>query len=212
LVVERKRLVPGRAGTNTVRCRDRRAIRRLETTRPPLHSHLTERTETMKFSSACKIHKACAKAGSRYAMNHVRFEGGNLIATDGRMLAIVPVEDAEEDAEGFIPKEAFNDACKVRPEARIDANGTVEVHTRLGRVSMARPEEGEFPRFEAIMRDTATDAASVTLNDRMLWDLAQALGAGDENNCVTLSIRDKTSPVIVETRNGSGAIMPVAKG
>ena len=53
----------------------------------------------MKFDKTHQIHKAAAKEKSRFAFNLVRFnrDESRLEATDGKILAVVPVDDVQPE-------------------------------------------------------------------------------------------------------------------
>lgn len=96
--------------------------------------------------------KAMAKEAGRYAMHYVRFErvspvtnGPALVATNGRILALVPVEAEEHDADGWISAEALKEARKRGKKgrhlngARLVANGALAVYDRPSTALPERP-------------------------------------------------------------------------
>jgi hypothetical protein len=170
----------------------------------------------MQFDRKCKLEKAVAKSEGRYAMRHTllakRGDEHVLVATDGRILAVVGVEVEEGDAIGLIPVEAVKGAAKGGQSfmpAQIHANGSAVYTDKAGaQVTMARPE-GEFPRWESIMPAPQADDIVIALNPDLLKALADAIGA---DGCVQLRIRavgGKCMPIAVKGGKGEGAIMPI---
>lgn len=157
----------------------------------------------MMFS---KVHKGLAKlvasdkpgagraAGMYPAMAHLRLERssvpgadegtGSLVATDGRMLAALPVELHDADADGAVTVEAFQAACKqggmgrAWDLVRMEANGSLKLASGA---SFPRPEDQGYPEWRRILPNLpelgARDTVSVCLNPDLLAKLAAA-GAG----------------------------------
>lgn len=181
-----------------------------------------------------EVAKVPPKQPGRYAMQHLHLnvERKTLTATDGRVLAIVPVQPDEHDATGLVPVDAIKAAFKAPPahlrkqdQARVEANGCVVAHVEGGRLESVRPD-GEFPRYEAVIdRDTfgASDTLKIGLNAKLLYALAQALGA--EEGAITLHIKPEKNhsnawgegrkylhPIGVKAHNSPdaiGCIMPI---
>lgn len=153
------------------------------------------------------ILKVCPKQASRYAMNHLHLDAtrresgsgearGTLYATDGRILASVPVTLGDEDVSGFVTVDALAHASKVPVggrrslSAHVSANGVLK--TVDGR-TFPRPTEGEFPRVQAVL-DTLPELGgegtfSVTLDPELLATLAGAVGASKDSRGVTLTFK-----------------------
>jgi len=143
----------------------------------------------MKFHKSCKIHKAAAKDAGRYAMHHVRLErdyaGARLIATDGRILAVLPVQDAEQDDDGFLSSESIAEAVK-KPSKKNDtatilANGSIRAcAVEAGPVvEFERPSnDHEFPKWRAVVPE-GEPTVRICLNPSYLATVAHAIGAGD---------------------------------
>lgn len=147
-----------------------------------------------------EVVKVPPKQPGRYAMQHLHLnvERKTLTATDGRVLAIVPVQLDEHDATGLVPVDALKAAFKTPPanlrkqdQARVEANGCVVAHIEGGKLESVRPG-GDFPRYEAVIdRDLfgASDTLKIGLNANLLFALAQALGA--EDGAVTLYVKPR---------------------
>lgn len=131
----------------------------------------------MKIDKSSKIEQAVAKESSRYAFNapYYDHEAHAMIATDGRILAVVPVLDDDDDVTGLIPVDAIKVARKGRLTNPIRANGTIDL---LG-VSYTRPE-GRFPAWRDVIpkiSDIETDNVKLRIDARLLYNLSQALGS-----------------------------------
>lgn len=162
----------------------------------------------MRFPKQCKIHKAAG----RYAMNGLKLErlrggkGALLIATDGRMLAVLPVEDADADSPGILPAEVVKEACKGK---RSEPANVVSNGSSAGAFE-ARPIEGEFPRWRQVLPEGEPEHELV-FNPGQLATLAEALGT----ELVRLSVYGQCKPALVrpvgsgaECKEALGVIMP----
>ena len=143
----------------------------------------------MKIDRRSRIEKAAGEEG-RYALQAVQLAGDVVAATDGRILAVVPIEREEGDVDGLIGADVFRKArptgsrsayTVVRPNGSIvyspkgkDADGTVAV---------LRPD-GAFPKWGEVVPDNK--GLRVSLNAELLHNLAQALG----DDIVTLTFAE----------------------
>lgn len=159
----------------------------------------------MKLNRLCKIHKCVADDQGRYAMNHAKLEidadgKARLVATDGRMLAVVPVTETEADTAGFVSPEVIAEALKGSgdAEAEIVANGSLRVQTKRGRLEFDRPPEGaeygrEFPRWRQVV-PKGDVVHRIALNPQYLLAVAEAIGSGSS---VVLEWRENGAPLVV---------------
>ncbi len=164
----------------------------------------------MRFDKRSKIEKAASSEDFPYASTSVRFEPdkSRLIATDGRILAIVPCEPEPDDAAGQIQPQAFATARKLTPrhsEPRIGANSKIEF---VDGSTLPRLEDVRFPEVDGVV---PTGKASVTfgLNVALLSRLAAALGT----ETVRIEFVDDGLPLRVSPIEGvpgaRGLIMPL---
>ena len=170
----------------------------------------------MKIQKDCKIELAVSKDAARESLAHPWFDGKRVIATDGKIMAIVPVEaeDSPRDRPGYVPcgvlKEA-RAASRNDSHCRIGINGSIVFPTRQGVCRIPRIKGLKFPDWEKVIPNMkGRKKHIVTLNPKLLWQLAQAVG-GDE--VLTLEF-DKSDPhaVIKVTSSNSkawGIIMPI---
>ena len=177
----------------------------------------------MQFEKARKIECCTAKEAGRFAMNHLYFykraapvDGRPaLVATDGRILVVVPVTDAEWDVEGLIPTDCVKAAAKAarRGEVVVHApNGQVKVLTRDGMVSTLRPDEGEYPDVWSTFPGGTRGWHRFGIDAEQLLKVQRGMGA----KTVVISVKpgkDSRTPYVVEPRGGCeggiGLVMPV---
>lgn len=178
--------------------------------------------KTLKLLKANKVESAVSKDGTRTAINHPFIRDGRLIATDGRILASVPIEGLEPEAQAELegkklPIEALKAARKV--------GGTREENSRLnltddnrcevaGGASFPLPEQlPEAPFLGAILparkHPDEEDAFAVTLDVALITRLSEALGDQNITFIFTKGDAMKMVTMLPESRNGAfGLIMP----
>lgn len=167
----------------------------------------------MQIPKECKIEKACDPKARRYpGMRHARLVGDNLVASDGRVIAVVPVIERDEgDTDGYISVEALAAARKASGhwrgrDAVVLANSELTVPG--AGVKMLRPKESEYPNWAAVLPDKGRGKLRIGLNAKLLHNLADALGS----EVLWLEISEPGNVVRVDGQRGAyGAIMPVVK-
>lgn len=162
----------------------------------------------MKLSKSVKIELAASTDDTRHVLKEpyldIRQEGevrvGKLVATDGRIIAIVPVELDEHDSEGWVSADVLKTARKEAPKSGMDrdkaivtCNGKAELPSgiTMPRSSIDMMETNSeglaanvYPNWRevtTVLTDEATQAADGTCVDvaidvSLLWKLAQAMG------------------------------------
>lgn len=181
----------------------------------------------MKFDKKHKVFAAASREDSRYNIGSILFErdddGARLVATNGRILAVVPVEDADGDVPGMISQDAIREAVKARTNAQPDAQVLLP-DEKVAKVMMkhgglaehSRPDETSFPEWKAVL-PKAKNPVSITLSARYLRDLADALGVAGDGITLTFDLQngkiDGGLPVRVDAsspgNHSYGAIMPI---
>lgn len=167
----------------------------------------------MKFAKIAHIEKAVEKNNFRPALGNVLLdcdeEQPQLVATDGCILAVVPV-DATKDEAGLISPDVLKEARKAAPkkaeQAEITCNGTLSLPD--GRVYPRPDLEGlKFPTWRAVLPKNDGHTFTIGLNAELLQRLADALG----NDVVTLTFNldAPLGAIAVKGKEGYGAIMPV---
>lgn len=175
-----------------------------------------------------EIEKACGTKDIRPCMNapFLDVERKRLVASDGHIAAVVPVEIEAGDHTGGVPIEALKrarKACGRHSDASLKLNGRAELDDGS---TMPRPDAG-VNLSDAIERISENmDAAStieLCFDAGLLKRLADALcDAGDRNRGVILTVRmDGDGKVIegamrVQPRDGDangrfGIIMPMRR-
>lgn len=173
----------------------------------------------MKFNPNSIIEGCVSTDATRCAINNVHLdtkdEGApKLIATNGRMLACVPVEIEAHDVAGAISPEAIKASRKLARkgnEATIEANGALALANGQSFRRPNKPDDVDFhayPNWRQIMIEPGT-AFKVSLDAELLLKLAKALSANGET-IVTLSFDAPCSPIHVKggILNGVGILMP----
>ena len=175
----------------------------------------------MKIDKKYKIEAAASDDAARYIINSVRVEkahtGALAIATDGKIMALVPVELEEGDKhEAIIPPKAFAAARKACGKHRVDAcmqlNGSAKVSSAEGEQSFGYIE-GNYPNWRQVLPSDYKNSLKVSLDAKLLLNLWKAIGGESaSNNRINLEIDTKNdmNPIKVTTEGeGSGIIMPI---
>lgn len=150
----------------------------------------------------CEIEHATADNDVRMYLNEAHFdrEGSRLLASNGMIVAVVPVTDLDdEDHTGPIPAAALKAARKAagkKFDRVIVANGSVKVP--LAGLTFDREEKGKYPDVDRVI-NAAPGPIAVTLNAGLLYDLARALTDRNQPPVVTLRLGTTNStPIRVE--------------
>ena len=174
----------------------------------------------MKISRTAKIETAVEPKGKRFpnrtALQNVYLDReesqAKLIATDGRILAIVPVE-AKEGESGFISPEALKAARKLKGDVEVACNGHLAL---LDGMQFPKPDvSGVFPQWRKVLPQAQGETLRIGLNPSLLLRLSEAIGAETVELTIDLSNPDGAIHVAVgktasdENRDNAGVIMPV---
>lgn len=151
---------------------------------------------------------------------HIDTEANLAVATDGRMMALVPIELDELDTTGPLPPDALQAARKLakknnHSDCLLMCNGDIRLSNG---VSMPRPTTGgvdgelpPYPKYQQVVPDKDRPVKfAIAFNAALLADLAGALGC----EIVTLQFRDELSPIVVlpseagSVAGAKGVLMP----
>ena len=182
----------------------------------------------MKLHKKCKIESAASKDKSRACLMEPYIEireGGfaRIAATDGKILAVLPVECEDGEVSGYVSAEALKAARKGKlPEAEIHCNGALQVQ---GGATFPRmdSETFKFPKIDAVIVPPNEEIhgcqrVRLVINTALLSRLAEALGS----DAVVLELQAEEStrgplglvvnrPIRVEpTSEGHGDHLPCA--
>ncbi len=171
----------------------------------------------------CKIEKAIEIKSSRQYLSSPYFTGDALVATNGHILAYVPVEhdSSEDDVEpGHVPLDAIKHARKTR---QLDVSTLENGSWVVAGVQFPREDLGKFPDYEQIVKTPCEladkdDSITVNLDAKLLYELAQAIGTNSKQPIVRLTFQknghgiDTKSPIHVKASSAPegayGLIMP----
>ncbi len=173
------------------------------------------------------IAKVTDKTSSRYALQGVAVaeeEGGTgyAVATDGRVMAVVPIEHTGDriacEATDYSPARDYAlipaDVLR-KPTSRransVSLNGRVECNGRVGEYP-----DGRFPRVSQAV-PTMQDRLAVSIDAKLLANLSEAINEPGNSVVTLLLSTEKTDCAAIgvlpssETSVGShGVLMPVA--
>ena len=176
---------------------------------------------------AYKIGKAASKTDGRYAFSGVRIDptAGCAVATNGRMLAMVPLANGKrEDESAFtVPSEVVSMGFKggktatggeVHFQSELTSDGiTRSVSSSYrGAVSSALEPAGEFPDYKAVLpdRNGATgETVRIRLNAGYLRALADALGAEDSGVELEFELAEKRDRDLSRTTAKAITVRPL---
>jgi hypothetical protein len=171
----------------------------------------------MKISKLHKLESACSKDETRPTITQPFIQGGRAIATDGRILASVPIEtvEGEEVEDKRIPIDALKAARKATLKMYPGATLTLGEKncTLLNGASypVLHPDVKWLPQTREIVsaklnREDAT--FSVALDITLLERLSEAIGCEK----VTLCFKDNKSIITMLPNDANGAfglLMPI---
>jgi len=167
----------------------------------------------MKINRKYQIEKTASKDPTRYVLNDPYLDTSEidkpvLVATDGRMLAVVPVEVLPEDMSGHVPVDAIKELRKDKSgKSEINLNGKVEVVNADKITRFTRPE-GTFPNWKQVVPQGG-EKFTISFNPEMLLRVAQAVGC-EKGKAITLKFKGPLDPIKIETGNGAyGVLMPM---
>lgn len=168
-----------------------------------------------------EIERAASQGDIRVYMNYVHFDvdGKRIVASNGHILAVVPVEVEEGDTSGPIPAAAFKAARKAAGshiDPSMKANGAVILQDGSTLPRPSADDIGPFPNWQTIMDRFKPSGISVTFNAELLLDLARAITTkGRYGRVITLHLAAEEpgkSAMKIEGANGAfGLLMPCRK-
>ena len=176
----------------------------------------------MRIPKECKLEKACDKQASRWAWNLVEVErdGETAVfrASNGKVLAEIeiPLEGESMPPKAMIPPAAIKATRNGRQEPlplRIQSDRVVAGENGATQTfPVPSLEEARFPDVSKIWPEPpAVLPTTICINAKLLYDLAQALGAEDAQ--VKLTVQGPEIPVevraLVAPVKGRGLIMPL---
>lgn len=163
------------------------------------------KAEQMNIENKYKIEEAASKDPTRYILQGVHVANVNgsakAVATDGRILAMVPVEIEPEDTVGVTARaETFKRARKAYKKQKISfikLNGKATVRELDGEVSFDYVD-GNYPNFSQVIPKPTEKTFKLSFDVNNLVRLWKALGGEDAKQLgVTLTVGHDGSAVDV---------------
>lgn len=171
----------------------------------------------MKLHRDIKIESVASDDVTRSAITEPYLEindgKGQIVATDGSALAIVPCEVQAGDESGFVSAESLSNARKATPKrlSHVEIRCNVALAVKDG-ATFSRPTEetlGKFPNWrQCIPPLDRVPVYRIALNARLMAELSKAMGT----HGVVLEIIDELSAIIVRPASaGKGVPEPLCK-
>jgi len=194
----------------------------------------------MKIPKSCKIELAASTDAVRQVITEPYLDiqtipgldaadtkrVAQLVATDGRIMAMVPVEVSDHDVAGFVSGACLKAARKVAGKLEmsiLSVNGTAEIPGGVtmprGGAAQAYQDNTElgnhgYPNWRKVLPSGEKHTFKISLDVALLWRLTQAIGS---EGPVVLSFNpeDTKDPVMVSQTGpgtptgGKGVIMPI---
>ena len=169
----------------------------------------------MKIDINYKIDLAANPKENREALRHPYLEGDQVIATDGHILAVVPIERDNNDTDGPIPSDAFKELKKATGRGLV---GEIECSVSIKLVNgliFDRPEVSQYPSWrEVVPRENKEVLTTVSFNPELLLKLAKAIGSSYGIKLVIYKDdKEDKGPMRVESNDNDneayGVIMPM---
>lgn len=132
----------------------------------------------MLINRKYQVEEVCDKVGAS-CMAHPYFDGKQVIATNGKIMAVIPVGEVEKgDKPGYLPKEGLKLVRKNFPRTftgiHVQANGRFE--SKMAGISMERPDGCDFPEYWKAVPPADRKEAKIVVNLEFLTRLFKALG------------------------------------
>ena len=173
----------------------------------------------MKIRKNQKIHLACDGKGNRLQTENPHLDDkGRLMATDGRMLAIIEGAAEEGEREGPVPKVAIKEALRTA-HSHAFVNVSDDDIVGVNGCTYPRDRTKNPPRYDDVINGIqGKPEVTFKISAKALYNLAQAIGANKEG-WVQVEVRSPINPFVVtlpvqdETDGKAwGIIMPISQG
>jgi hypothetical protein len=165
--------------------------------------------DLMQIDKRYKIEKVVSKDPTRENLQNIHVTKRHAFATDGRILAAVPIMAEKGDTEGWMTPDVLKIGrkCSKSDSVSIELNGT---QILADGTILVRPMEHRFPTITHILMSAHRNRQlRVGLNVRYLKDLADAIGADE----VVLELGKPDEAILVRPASKSnsalGLIMPI---
>jgi len=164
----------------------------------------------MRIDKKYHLDKAVSRDPSRESLQNIWTSQRHAFATNGRILAAVPIDQEMDDTSGWLTIEALKlarRASKGSDSVVISLNGQMNLP---GGVTLPRPTETRFPHVFRLLRSAFTDRnMRIALNAGNLKDLADSIGSEE----VVLEVGKPEEVILIrpiqESNSACGLLMPV---
>jgi hypothetical protein len=141
----------------------------------------------MQIHKLAKIERCVSTDETRHVLTQpyldIQDGEGRMIATDGKCMAVVPVDVDANDVAGHVPAESLKTARKVWGKLTLNTLAVGESAVSVGDYQWKRPlDMGKFPNWRNVIpspEKDRTEILRVGINPEFLSRVAEAIGAGD---------------------------------
>lgn len=137
----------------------------------------------MQIHKAAKIEQCVSDDKNRCVLTQpyldIRDGEAHVVATDGRCMAVVPVESQPGDVSGHVPVESLKTARKVWGRLTLNTLAVGESAVSVGDHQWKRPELGTFPNWRQVIPSPEKDKTEILrlgINPEYLARVAEAIG------------------------------------
>jgi hypothetical protein len=139
----------------------------------------------MKINKTALVEAPCSTDATRHGLGqpYLSIEDKAVISTDGRCMAVVPVEVEEGDVSGWLSAEALKAARKLgfkTASASVHCNGALALDNGASFPRPFVPKEGEtpsnYPNWKAVTVPAGKNRHLLTFDVNLLVKLSKALG------------------------------------
>jgi len=179
----------------------------------------------MKIPSVCKIEATVSSDDTRYPLRNCYLdkEAGQIVATDGRCMAVIPCEIGEHDESGFVTPEALAMARKLagkRGDVDIACNGSLAI---ANGPTFQRPSIdganglGTFPNYRGVI-PSEPGSVEICVDVALLRRVCDAIGTTSVTLRFTPEVKGKsaedkgTPPSVIEVIPSGKSPSPKAIG
>ena len=138
----------------------------------------------MKLHKDCLIEKVLCKDATRHAITETYLDTengcGSLIATNGKSIAVIPVELEEGDVAGYVATEGIKQARKADKRASFPSlklNGTLKLSNGVEMPRTTLPTGTQFPQWRQVIPKDEGYTVEFAFDAKLLYELAQAMGS-----------------------------------
>lgn len=135
----------------------------------------------MRLKNKMSLKHVVFKGVGRESISEPYFDADKkvIVATDGKVMVLLPVDNSENDVSGHIPIEAISQAQK--QSGILMSEKTITVDTKGVKTEYPRPDLGSFPQFESVTipADKSKKVVAFKIDLRLLKAVEEAFGASD---------------------------------